>query len=107
MLHLGRLDDEHRLKDGTIKIKIYGGGAESYWLRQPFAVPDNFVRKSTDERCDSFAVYYEVEAKSGRDNAPASAKRQGSFLIQRQWLRNEKHPKSFFAAKSHAFKPFE
>lgn len=107
VLHIGRLDDEHRQKDGTVKLKISSGGAESYWLRQPFAVPDNFVRKSLDERCDSFAVYYEVEAKSGRDNAPASAKGQGSFLIQRQWQRGNKHPKSFFAAKSHAFKPFE
>lgn len=107
VLHLGRLGEEHRLKDGTVKIKICGGGSDRCWLRQPFLVPDTLVRKSAEERCDSFTVYYEVEVKSGREDAPASAKRQGSFLIQRQWRRNESHPKSFFAAKSHLFKPFE
>jgi hypothetical protein len=105
VLHLGRLGDEHRLKDGTVKLKIYGGGAESYWLRQPFAVPDNFVRKSTDERCDSFTVYYEVKATDKSEIEPIT--RKGAFLIQRRWRRNELHPKSFFAAKSHLFKPFE
>ena len=105
VLHLGRLGDEHRLKDGTVKLKIYGGGAESYWLRQPFLVPDNLHRKSIDERCDSFAVYYEVKATDKSESEPVT--RKGSFLIQRQWLRNEKHPKSFFAAKSSYFKPFE
>jgi len=105
VLHLGRLNDEHRLKDGTVKLKIYGGGAESYWLRQPFAVPDNFVRKSLDERCDSFAVYYEVKATDKTESEPIT--RKGAFLIQRQWQRGNKHPKSFFAAKSSCFKPFE
>lgn len=105
VLHIGRLDDEHRQKDGTVKIKINGGGADSCWLRQPFLVPDNLHRKSIDERCDSFAVYYEVKATDKTESEPVT--RKGSFLIQRQWLRNEKHPKSFFAAKSSCFKPFE
>ncbi|MBR5902387.1 hypothetical protein IKZ40_08625 [bacterium] len=103
VLHLGRVGEEHRLKGGFIKIKLDGGE----WLRQPFLVSDNLVRKNAEDRCDSFVVYYEVEAKSGKKAENSSAKRQGSFLIQRRWRRGEKRPQSFFAAKSHFFKPFE
>jgi len=101
VLHLGRVGEEHRLKSGLIKIKLDGGK----WLRQPFLVPDNLVRKNAGDRCDSFVVYYEVEVKSGKKAESSSAKRQGSFLIQRHWRRGEKHPKSFFAAKSSYYKP--
>ena len=106
VLHLGRLGEEHRQKDGTIKLKINGCGAEGYWLRQPFLVPDNLVRKNAGDRCDSFIVYYEVEAKSGKKAESSPAKRQGSFLIQRRWQRGVKCPQSFFAAKSSYYKPF-
>ena len=102
VLHLGRVGEEHRLKGGFIKIKLDGGE----WLRQPFLVPDNLVRKNAEDRCDSFIVYYEVEAKSGKKAESSPAKRQGSFLIQRRWQRGGKCPQSFFAAKSSYYKPF-
>lgn len=101
VLHLGRVGEEHRLKGGFIKIKLDGGE----WLRQPFLVPDNLVRKNAEDRCDSFIVYYEVEAKSGKKAESSPAKRQGSFLIQRRWQRGAIRPQSFFAAKSSYYQP--
>ena len=107
VLHLGRITRDHRLPKGEIKIKIVGkgAGANGYWLRQPFLISDNMFRKDKSERCDSFAVYYEVKATDKTESEPIT--RKGAFLIQRQWERGSKHPKSFFAAKSSYFKPFE
>lgn len=108
VIHLGRITKDHRLSKGEIKIKIVGKGAgpNGYWLRQPFLISDNMLRKEKEERCDSFAVYYEIQALDKREKDKEPTTRKGSFLIQRQWQRGGIRPRSFFAAKSSYCKPF-
>ena len=108
VLHLGRITKDHRLSKGEIKIKIVGKGAgpNGYWLRQPFLISDNMLRKEKEERCDSFTVYYEIQALDKKEKDKEPTTRKGSFLIQRQWQRGGKRPRSYFAAKSSYYKPF-
>lgn len=102
VLHLGRITKEHRLAKGEIKIKVSGKGAgpSGYWLRQPFLISDNMLRKDKSERCDSFVVTYEISALDKKEKDAEPIVRKGAFLIQRQWERGKTRPRSYFAGKT-------